>query len=242
MKDLLPLTGYIRGGCSPIGMKKAFPTIFHTTALDHKRHLCQRRTARPAIRDRPGRSDSFHTRHYGRCDQIKRRRNRTAMNNSIGNIYQADKFRREPQINNWRRNRRNAGRSSDRYRRTATSARPTSSRTIRHHNPTQRGRPGEAAVGHFRGSPSAHPSVLSSRTPISTHRTTTICAIFSGLPCRLHIHCKIRPPRPSRRRTIVGTRNDSACRSQIHSPGRLSLLPESQSAPTRRGSAILPST
>ncbi|MDE5720233.1 MAG: Cys-tRNA(Pro) deacylase [Paramuribaculum sp.] len=35
MKDLLPLTGYIRGGCSPIGMKKAFPTIFHTTALDH---------------------------------------------------------------------------------------------------------------------------------------------------------------------------------------------------------------
>ncbi|MDE6524858.1 MAG: Cys-tRNA(Pro) deacylase [Paramuribaculum sp.] len=35
MKDLLPLTGYIRGGCSPIGMKKAFPTIFHKTALDH---------------------------------------------------------------------------------------------------------------------------------------------------------------------------------------------------------------
>ncbi|MBQ9077829.1 MAG: Cys-tRNA(Pro) deacylase [Muribaculaceae bacterium] len=35
MKDLLPLTGYIRGGCSPIGMKKAFPTFFHSTALDY---------------------------------------------------------------------------------------------------------------------------------------------------------------------------------------------------------------
>ncbi len=34
MKELLPLTGYIRGGCSPIGMKKAFPTFFHSTALD----------------------------------------------------------------------------------------------------------------------------------------------------------------------------------------------------------------
>lgn len=32
MKELLPLTGYIRGGCSPVGMKKPFPTFFHTTA------------------------------------------------------------------------------------------------------------------------------------------------------------------------------------------------------------------
>ncbi len=32
MKDLLPLTGYIRGGCSPIGMKKRFPTFFHESA------------------------------------------------------------------------------------------------------------------------------------------------------------------------------------------------------------------
>lgn len=33
MKDLLAVTGYIRGGCSPIGMKKHFPTFFHSTAL-----------------------------------------------------------------------------------------------------------------------------------------------------------------------------------------------------------------
>jgi len=32
MKELLPLTGYIRGGCSPIGMKKSFPTYLHLTA------------------------------------------------------------------------------------------------------------------------------------------------------------------------------------------------------------------
>ena len=34
MKELLPLTGYIRGGCTPIGMKKPFPTFIHTTCLD----------------------------------------------------------------------------------------------------------------------------------------------------------------------------------------------------------------
>ena len=31
-KELLPLTGYIHGGCSPIGMKKQFKTVFHNTA------------------------------------------------------------------------------------------------------------------------------------------------------------------------------------------------------------------
>ncbi|MBR3641524.1 MAG: Cys-tRNA(Pro) deacylase [Oscillibacter sp.] len=32
-KDLLPLTGYVHGGCSPVGMKKQFPTVFHESAL-----------------------------------------------------------------------------------------------------------------------------------------------------------------------------------------------------------------
>lgn len=32
LKDLLPTTGYIRGGCSPIGMKKLFPTIVDSSA------------------------------------------------------------------------------------------------------------------------------------------------------------------------------------------------------------------
>ena len=31
-KELLPLTGYVHGGCSPVGMKKQYPTIFHETA------------------------------------------------------------------------------------------------------------------------------------------------------------------------------------------------------------------
>lgn len=33
MKELLPVTGYIRGGCSPIGMKKKFPVYIEETAM-----------------------------------------------------------------------------------------------------------------------------------------------------------------------------------------------------------------
>lgn len=37
VKDLLGLTGYIRGGCSPVGMKKKFPTFFNDSCLMHEK-------------------------------------------------------------------------------------------------------------------------------------------------------------------------------------------------------------
>ena len=36
-KELLPLTGYVHGGCSPIGMKKAFPTVIDCAAFNYDR-------------------------------------------------------------------------------------------------------------------------------------------------------------------------------------------------------------
>ena len=35
LKDLQTVTGYVRGGCSPIGMKKAFPTYVHESVGEH---------------------------------------------------------------------------------------------------------------------------------------------------------------------------------------------------------------
>lgn len=34
--EINAVTGYIRGGCSPVGMKKQYPTVFHQTALDYE--------------------------------------------------------------------------------------------------------------------------------------------------------------------------------------------------------------
>ena len=36
VKDITAVTGYVRGGCSPVGMKKPYPVFFHETALDYE--------------------------------------------------------------------------------------------------------------------------------------------------------------------------------------------------------------
>lgn len=35
VKEITGITGYVRGGCSPIGMKKQFPTFIHESAMQY---------------------------------------------------------------------------------------------------------------------------------------------------------------------------------------------------------------
>lgn len=37
VKDITAVTGYVRGGCSPLGMKKQYPVFFHKSALDYEK-------------------------------------------------------------------------------------------------------------------------------------------------------------------------------------------------------------
>ena len=53
-KELLPLTGYVHGGCSPVGMKKPFPTVFHRSALDHETILVSAGKIGFQVEVRPG--------------------------------------------------------------------------------------------------------------------------------------------------------------------------------------------
>ena len=39
-RELLPLTGYVHGGCSPIGMRRAFPTFVHHSATQMLTLFC----------------------------------------------------------------------------------------------------------------------------------------------------------------------------------------------------------
>ena len=53
-KQLLPLTGYVHGGCSPVGMKKPFPTVFHRSALDQETILVSAGKIGFQVEVRPG--------------------------------------------------------------------------------------------------------------------------------------------------------------------------------------------
>ena len=52
--QLLPLTGYVHGGCSPVGMKKPFPTVFHRSALDQETILVSAGKIGFQVEVRPG--------------------------------------------------------------------------------------------------------------------------------------------------------------------------------------------
>lgn len=67
VKELLPLTGYIRGGCSPHRHEKAFPDLYPPHRRTVRSHLCQRRTTGLADPDRSGGFDPGGTSGGGGC-------------------------------------------------------------------------------------------------------------------------------------------------------------------------------
>ena len=68
VKELLPLTGYIRGGCSPIGMKKALPTWFHQTLMDYDSIYCS--AGQRGLQFRIAPADLLHAAHGTLADLI----------------------------------------------------------------------------------------------------------------------------------------------------------------------------
>ncbi len=72
-KELLPLTGYVHGGCSPIGMKKPFRIVAHENGKELRYHTLQRRQDRPADRNQPGKPAKSRARRAGGHHRIVKR-------------------------------------------------------------------------------------------------------------------------------------------------------------------------
>ena len=68
VKELLPLTGYIRGGCSPIGMKKPLPTWFHQSLTLYDSVYCS--AGQRGLQFRLAPADLLHAAHGTLCDII----------------------------------------------------------------------------------------------------------------------------------------------------------------------------
>ena len=63
--DINKVTGYVRGGCSPVGMKKQYTTVFDESVLAQPKGLCFRRADRYPGVLRPGRPHQGSPRHNG---------------------------------------------------------------------------------------------------------------------------------------------------------------------------------
>ena len=68
VKELLPLTGYIRGGCSPIGMKKPLPTWFHESIMQYDTIYCS--AGQRGLQFRIAPADLLHAAHGTLADLI----------------------------------------------------------------------------------------------------------------------------------------------------------------------------